>query len=132
MKRALLSVYDKAGVVDLARRLHGLGWTLVSSGGTARVLADAGLPVTDVAELSVETRRGLARKAFATTAAYDAAVVEWLDGRGPAADDPLPATLHLVLEKAQELRYGENPHQRGARYRRVGQRSWWDDAVQLG
>ena len=37
-----------------------------------------------------------------------------------------------MLEKAQELRYGENPHQRGARYRRVGERSWWDDAVQLG
>ena len=49
-----------------------------------------------------------------------------------AAGDPLPATVHLVLEKAQELRYGENPHQRGARYRRVGERSWWDDAVQLG
>jgi hypothetical protein len=52
MKRALLSVYDKTGVVDLARRLHELGWALVSSGGTARVLADAGLPVTDVAELT--------------------------------------------------------------------------------
>jgi phosphoribosylaminoimidazolecarboxamide formyltransferase/IMP cyclohydrolase len=234
MKRALLSVYDKTGVVDLARRLHDLGWALVSSGGTARVLADAGLPVTDVAEmtgtpailghrvvtlhpkvhgalladpddpahvddmaahgiepidlvvvnlypftdqpgiemidvggpamvraaaknhahvgvvvdpldyesvldelarageLSAATRRDLARKAFATTAAYDAAVVAWLDESGPAGDEPLPATLHLVLEKAQTLRYGENPHQCGARYRHVGRRSWWDDAVQLG
>ena len=52
MKRALLSVYDKTGVVELARRLHELGWGLVSSGGTARVLAEAGLPVTDVAELT--------------------------------------------------------------------------------
>ena len=52
MKRALLSVYDKTGVVDLARRLHDLGWTLVSSGGTARALAGAGLPVTDVADLT--------------------------------------------------------------------------------
>src|SRR3954449_473906 len=52
MKRALLSVYDKTGVVDLARRLHDLGWTLVSSGGTARALADAGLPTTDVADLT--------------------------------------------------------------------------------
>src|SRR4051794_3915467 len=52
MKRALLSVYDKTGIVDLARRLDDLGWALVSSGGTARVLADAGLPVTDVAELT--------------------------------------------------------------------------------
>jgi phosphoribosylaminoimidazolecarboxamide formyltransferase/IMP cyclohydrolase len=234
MKRALLSVYDKTGVVDLARRLHDLRWALVSSGGTARVLADAGLPVTDVAELtgtpailghrvvtlhpkvhgalladpddpahvddmaaygiepidlvvvnlypftdqpgiemidvggpamvraaaknhahvgvvvdpldydavldelaragelSAATRRNLARKAFATTAAYDTAVVAWLDESGAGTDDPLPATFHLVLEKAQELRYGENPHQRGARYRQVGRRSWWDDAVQLG
>src|SRR3954466_4955282 len=52
MKSALLSVYDKTGVVGLARRLHDLGWSLVSSGGTARVLADAGLPVTDLAELT--------------------------------------------------------------------------------
>ena len=52
MPTALLSVYDKAGVVDLGRGLHDLGWRLVSSGGTARALADAGLPVTDVAELT--------------------------------------------------------------------------------
>src|SRR5947209_12226064 len=52
MTRALLSVYDKTGVVELARGLHKLGWTLVSSGGTARVLVDAGLPVTDVADLT--------------------------------------------------------------------------------
>jgi phosphoribosylaminoimidazolecarboxamide formyltransferase/IMP cyclohydrolase len=81
--------------------------------------------------LADATRRELARKAFATTAAYDAAVVAWLDESAPS-EDPLPATLHLVLERAQELRYGENPHQCGARYRRVGRRSWWDDAVQLG
>jgi phosphoribosylaminoimidazolecarboxamide formyltransferase/IMP cyclohydrolase len=40
--------------------------------------------------------------------------------------------VHLALERAQSLRYGENPHQQGARYRRVGARSWWDDAVQHG
>ena len=50
--RALLSVYDKTGVVDLARGLHDLGWDLVSSGGTARAIAEAGVPVTDVAELT--------------------------------------------------------------------------------
>jgi len=49
---ALLSVYDKAGVVELARGLHELGWTLVSSGGTAGAIAAADLPVTDVAELT--------------------------------------------------------------------------------
>ena len=41
--RALLSVYDKTGVVDLARALHDLGCDLVSSGGTATAIADAGL-----------------------------------------------------------------------------------------
>ena len=50
--RALLSVYDKSGVVDLARGLHELGWDLVSSGGTARAVAEAGVPVTDVADLT--------------------------------------------------------------------------------
>ena len=234
MKRALLSVYDKSGVIELASGLHQLGWTLVSSGGTARVLIDAGLPVTDVAELtgvpailghrvvtlhpkvhgglladrddpahaadmaahdiepidllvanlypfaqqpgiemidiggpamvraaaknhahvgvvvdpadfggvleeiradgelSAATRRRLARTAFAHTAAYDAAIVTWLDATAPEGVGDLPPTLHLALERAQELRYGENPHQHGARYRRVGARSWWDDAVQHG
>ncbi len=50
--RALLSVYDKSGIVDLARELADLGVDLVSSGGTATVLRDAGLTVTDVSELT--------------------------------------------------------------------------------
>jgi phosphoribosylaminoimidazolecarboxamide formyltransferase/IMP cyclohydrolase len=49
---ALLSVSDKAGIVDLARDLHALGVRLVSTGGTAKLLADAGLPVTEVAEVT--------------------------------------------------------------------------------
>ena len=44
----------------------------------------------------------------------------------------LPPTLHLTLERAGVLRYGENPHQRGARYRTAGTASWWDDAQQHG
>ncbi len=236
--RALLSVYDKTGVVDLARGLSGLGWELVSSGGTAAALADAGLEVTPVEEvtgspemlsdrvktlhpkihgglladldlpehradleaqgiepfgllvsnlypfrsdpsialidiggpamvraaaknhahvgvvtdpadyetvlaelgehghLSVATRRRLARTAFAHTAAYDAAIVGWFDdtdatlaadaGEGPS----LPPTVHLAIERVQDLRYGENPHQVGARYRAVGEASWWDDVEQ--
>ncbi len=229
MPTALLSVYDKTGVVDLARSLHDLGWSLISSGGTAAQIAAAGIEVTDVADLtgfpailghrvvtlhpkvhgglladptdaehrrdleeygiepislavinlypfstdpgielidvggptmvraaaknhahvgvvvdpsdyvpvvdelrssgvlSDETRRRLARAAFAHTAAYDAAIVEWFDG-----DEALPSSLHLSLESAGELRYGENPHQRGARYRFGGQQSWWDTAVQHG
>jgi phosphoribosylaminoimidazolecarboxamide formyltransferase/IMP cyclohydrolase len=233
---ALLSVYDKSGIVDLARGLHELGWSIVSSGGTAAAIAGAGLPVTDVAELtgfpailghrvvtlhpkvhggiladlddpthraelaehgidpislvvvnlypfgsnpgielidvggpamvraaaknhahvgvvvdpadyvtvldelrasgslSDATRLRLARQAFAATSAYDAAIVEWLDGAPTStlADGSLPATLELTLDLVQPLRYGENPHQAGARYRLRGARSWWDDAVQHG
>ncbi|CAN5739140.1 bifunctional phosphoribosylaminoimidazolecarboxamide formyltransferase/IMP cyclohydrolase [soil metagenome] len=237
--RALVSVYDKAGVAELAAGLVALGWELVSSGGTARALADAGVAVTEVAHvtgfpempgglvktlhprihagiladtddtghrayldaqgtepidlvvcnlypfgaepsiatidiggptmvraaaknharvgvvvdpgdyggvldelraagaLSATTRRRLARAAYAHTATYDAAIVAWFDDEdrtaaGPGAN-PLPATLHLSLERAQDLRYGENPHQFGARYRFTGsQGGWWDAAIQHG
>ena len=50
MTTALLSVSDKTGVVDLARALHGLGVKLLSTGGTAKLLAEAGLPVVEVAQ----------------------------------------------------------------------------------
>jgi phosphoribosylaminoimidazolecarboxamide formyltransferase/IMP cyclohydrolase len=225
--RALLSVYDKTGVVDLAHRLNDLGVELISSGGTAAAIAAAGLAVTDVAELTgfppmlghrvvtlhplvhggiladrddpahradLEThgitpidlvvvnlypfasepsielidvggpamvraaaknhahvgvlvdpadydevidqlrdhgglddalRRRLARKAFAHTAAYDAAIVDWFDD-----GEPLPPSLHVAVRHAQALRYGENPHQVGARYS-TGE-SCWDRAVQHG
>ncbi len=238
--RALLSVYDKRGLVDLARGLHELGWELVSSGGTSTALTEAGIPHLEVAAvtgapemlggrvktlhpviaggiladranpqhvadldargiepidlvvcnlypfrsdpsiemidiggptmvraaaknhgsvgvvvdpdrypavlaelradgtLAAGTRRALAREAFAHVAAYDAAIVEWLDagddgGRPGGAgvdEDLLPPVIHLTLDRAGALRYGENPHQRGARYRIAGRRSWWDDVVQ--
>lgn len=231
--RVLLSVYDKTGLVDLATALVTLGHELVSSGGTSRALADAGIDhqtvesvtaapemlggrvktlhprihggiladrsnadhlaqleeqgiepiglvvcnlypfgsdpsielidvggptmvraaaknfahvgvVVDPADyatvvdelrrdgaLSGTTRRRLARAAFAHTAAYDGAIATWFDTLEDAAD-PLPPTIHLSLEKARTLRYGENPHQVGARYREVGRASWWDDVVQHG
>lgn len=50
MPKALLSVYDKSGLVDFARGLVDLGWELLASGGTARLLAENGLPVTEVAD----------------------------------------------------------------------------------
>ncbi len=50
--RALISVSDKTGIVDLARSLHALGVTLLSTGGTAKLLAEQGLPVTEVAEVT--------------------------------------------------------------------------------
>ena len=233
--RALISVWDKTGVVDFARELRDLGWDLVASGGTSLALAAAGVAHVDVAEvtgfpemldgrvktlhprihggiladrfkeshrdalvhhdiatidlvvvnlypfssdpsielidvggpsmvraaaknhhhvgvvtspdqysavlaelsaagsLSDGTRHKLARAAFAATAAYDADIVEWMDrggALGVTPDDELPPSLHLTLERTDVLRYGENPHQRGARYRIAGQESWWDSVVQ--
>jgi phosphoribosylaminoimidazolecarboxamide formyltransferase/IMP cyclohydrolase len=233
MKRALISVYDKTGLEAFAHGLVSLGYELISSGGTSRALAEAGIdhlevesvtgapemmdgrvktlhpkihggiladrskpshmddleangivpidlvicnlypfraepsiemidvggptmvraaaknhahvgivvdpadygPVLDELrredELTDETRRRLARAAFAHTAAYDAAIASWFD-ESDASQDPLPPTIHLALEKVDELRYGENPHQRGARYRTVGRTGWWDTCTQHG
>ena len=228
VRRALLTVYDKTGVVELGRALVELGATLVSSGGTAQTLSDAGLPVTLVEEvtafpemlggrvktlhpkihgglladrrraehveelaehgiepfdllvsnlypfretvasgggfedviekidiggpamvraaaknfasvgvvvdpawygelvlelrseggLTLETRRASAAAAFVHTAAYDAAVAAWFAGQD--ADGALPGFVGLAFEKAGDLRYGENPHQRGGLYAEVG------------
>lgn len=233
MPRALLSVFDKTGIADFASALHQLGWDIVSSGGTAQHLNDAGIPVTDVADITglppildhrvvtlhpkihgglladvdkpqhvaemgeygiepfalvvvnlypfgsnpsvdlidiggpamvraaaknyahvgvivdtvdydvvldmirnedfnVEARKQLAHKAFRITSAYDAAVASWLgdDVRG-SVEAVLPPFLTIVAERGEVLRYGENPHQFGARYRLPGAQSWWDSALQL-
>jgi phosphoribosylaminoimidazolecarboxamide formyltransferase/IMP cyclohydrolase len=67
--------------------------------------------------LSRDLRRALAAEAFACTAAYEAAISAWFnEGQG------FPETLTLSFEKVQDLRYGENPHQRGAYYRDAGAR----------
>jgi phosphoribosylaminoimidazolecarboxamide formyltransferase/IMP cyclohydrolase len=228
IRRALLSVADKGGLVDLARTLAEFGCSLVSTGSTATALRDAGLPVTSVADvtgvpemlggrvktlhpsihagiladqndpghveelgelgiepfdlvvvnlypfretvasgaypaevveqidiggpamvraaaknfgsvaivvsphrysliseelrrtggLSLSTRRRLAGEAFAHTAAYDVAVAAWF---GTGEDEPrLPQFVGVALDKMEDLRYGENPHQPGALYRSVG------------
>jgi phosphoribosylaminoimidazolecarboxamide formyltransferase/IMP cyclohydrolase len=52
MPRALLSVSDKTGLIDFARRLAELGWELVSTGGTAKALRDAGLAPRDVSDVT--------------------------------------------------------------------------------
>ena len=49
MPTALLSVSNKKGLVELARELSKLGWSLLASGGTATAIRDAGLPVQDIA-----------------------------------------------------------------------------------
>ena len=50
MPTALFSVHDKTGLVDFARGLHNLGWSLIASGGTANLLRENKLPVTEVAD----------------------------------------------------------------------------------
>jgi phosphoribosylaminoimidazolecarboxamide formyltransferase / IMP cyclohydrolase len=69
---------------------------------------------------SIDTRSSLAAKAFAHTARYDTMVSNYLLGRETDASESFPATLPLVYEKIQDLRYGENPHQRAAFYRELG------------
>ena len=230
--RALISVYDKTGVVELAAGLVEMGWELIASGGTARVIAAAGLPVVDTADhtgsppmlghrvvtlhprihggiladrddpdhradleansidpidlvvvnlypfeaspgietidiggptmvraaaknhahvgvvvdpddyeavlgelrsdgrLSATTRLQLAGKAFAHTAAYEAAIAGWFSAEAGPDEPGLPAVIRLELERAETLRYGENPHQRGARYRARGTSGFFDDVAQ--
>jgi phosphoribosylaminoimidazolecarboxamide formyltransferase/IMP cyclohydrolase len=67
--------------------------------------------------VSLETRRQLATEAFATTAAYEAAIAAWF-----AEPEPFPPTLVLSLDKVIDLSYGENPHQRAAYYADRGAR----------
>jgi phosphoribosylaminoimidazolecarboxamide formyltransferase / IMP cyclohydrolase len=227
VRRALISVYDKTGLDDLARALAGIGAEIVSTGSTAQAIRDAGVAVTEVSDvtgfpevldgrvktlhprihaailadrsnpehvatladhgiepidlvvvnlypfaltvadhevtdaraiemidiggptlvraaaknhahvgivvqppyddlitdlkdgaLTLEQRRAMAQAAFAATASYDADVRDWLQ-----RDEAFPARYGPVYTKAQDLRYGENPHQRAAYY--VGRGGAW-------
>jgi phosphoribosylaminoimidazolecarboxamide formyltransferase/IMP cyclohydrolase len=99
--------------------------------------------VAVLAELEVNGRVGeglrsaLAVEAFRHTGAYDARIAAELPGRMvaagvalpdepglPGSSDPYPPTLVVGLEKVETLRYGENPHQQAARYRRPGTSKW--------
>lgn len=223
--RALLSVYDKTGIVELARELVGRGYELISTGGTFAAIAEAGLPVTQVADVTgspeildgrvktlhprihggllarrdlpdhmaqlveqgitpidlvisnlypfetvvsqpgaadediienidiggpamvrasaknfasvlivtdpadygtvltalkddvvtPELRRGLAAKAYAHVSAYDALVAQYLR----ADDTAFPGELSIALRKIATPKYGENPQQLAAAYRRL-------------
>jgi phosphoribosylaminoimidazolecarboxamide formyltransferase/IMP cyclohydrolase len=226
IRRALLSVSDKAGVVELARALASHGIELLSTGGTARLLSEAGIAVREVASYTgfpeimagrvktlhprihggllgrrgiddavmqehgiapidllvvnlypfaatiarpncsyddavenidiggpamlraaaknhadvtvlvdpadyaavlgelaasggttLATRSRLAAKCYAHTAAYDAMVSSYLAAQLASETERFPVTLALQFHKEIELRYGENPHQRGAFYR---------------
>lgn len=227
-KRALISVSDKTGITEFARQLEEQGWEILSTGGTAKALEEAGLAVTNVSdvtgfpecfdgrvktlhpaihggllnirdnaehqkqkkelgiedidlvcinlypfaqtvakgaeldecienidiggptmlrsaaknyrfvtvvtdpadyamvldelkkdgETSLDTRYELALKVFETTAHYDAMISDYL--KKQAGKDFLRDTLTLTFEKVQDLRYGENPHQKAAFYHEVG------------
>lgn len=226
IRRALISVSDKTGVAEFATALAGMGVTIISTGGTARALKEAGLKVTGIEEVTgfpemmdgrvktlhpkihggllglrdkaqhaaamkehdiepidlvcvnlypfektvarpdctleeaienidiggpsmvrsasknyrfvtivtssdqygrvleemrrnggattLELRQELARAAFGLTASYDAAIAQYLNRQ---AGERFPARLSVAMVKGQELRYGENPHQRGAFYK---------------
>ncbi|MFM7872891.1 MAG: bifunctional phosphoribosylaminoimidazolecarboxamide formyltransferase/IMP cyclohydrolase PurH, partial [Actinomycetota bacterium] len=86
--------------------------------------------ITTHGAVSELMRRDLARRAFATTADYDARITAWMSST--TTGDALPDHLILDAEVAHPLRYGENPHQSGALYRLRGARSWWDGIVQHG
>jgi phosphoribosylaminoimidazolecarboxamide formyltransferase/IMP cyclohydrolase len=68
-------------------------------------------------EISMQMRRALAAAAFSTTAAYEAAIARWF-----ADVEAFPDTLVTAYTKIMDLRYGENPHQRGAYYAEQGAR----------
>jgi phosphoribosylaminoimidazolecarboxamide formyltransferase / IMP cyclohydrolase len=231
LRRVLISVTDKTGIIDFARALASFGAEIISTGGTARMIRENGVPVRDVADvtgfpemldgrvktmhpkvsggilairgradhmaaiaehgiapidmvvvnlyrfeevaakagaafeelienidiggptmiraaaknyqdvavvvspadydaivaelrasgdLSHDTKWSLAKKAFRTTAEYDAAISVRLDQEGQPAAAALPAELRVRAPKLLDLRYGENPHQSAALYGRKG------------
>jgi phosphoribosylaminoimidazolecarboxamide formyltransferase/IMP cyclohydrolase len=67
--------------------------------------------------LTLQTRKGLAAKAFACTARYDASISTWF---AASTHQGFPPTWSDTYEKVSDLRYGENPHQQAAYYARVG------------
>jgi phosphoribosylaminoimidazolecarboxamide formyltransferase/IMP cyclohydrolase len=72
----------------------------------------------ETGSLSRETRRRLAARAFATSAAYESAISTWFNGR-----EPFPETLTPTFDKVADLAYGENPHQAAAFYVERGART---------
>ena len=51
-KRALISVFDKSGIVDFAKSLNSMGWEIISTGGTSKKLKEEGLQVKDISDLT--------------------------------------------------------------------------------
>ena len=93
---------------------------VVVSPGQYPSVADA----VEAGGLDAEHRRSLAQEAFFHTAAYDAAIVGYLEG-------DLGERMVLALERDDLLRYGENPHQAAASYRSASGGGWWTRARQI-
>ena len=104
-------------MVRAASKNHESVTVIVDPADYSRVLGD--LDANDGAT-SIDTRSSLAAKAFAHTAKYDTMVSNYLLARESEDAASFPDTLPLVYEKVQDLRYGENPHQRAAFYREPG------------
>jgi phosphoribosylaminoimidazolecarboxamide formyltransferase / IMP cyclohydrolase len=101
-------------MIRAAAKNHAFAAVVVDPGDYEGVLAE--LEELD-GRLSLATRERLAASAFACTARYDAAISGWFAAR-EAGD--FPAQMSNAYERVSELRYGENPHQRGAYYAQVG------------
>lgn len=74
----------------------------------------------DEGQVSAQTRRRLAVKAFQHTAHYDSVITNYLDRDTPTGENQFPTFLPVRFEKLSPLRYGENMHQQGAFYREMG------------
>jgi len=101
-----------------AAKNHADVTALVDPADYAAVLAE----IDDGGGTSIDTRSRLAAKAFAHTARYDTTVASYLQQRLGYEDDGFDDLLALYFDKQQDLRYGENPHQRAAFYRSPGAR----------
>jgi len=94
MKRALLSVSDKTGLIELATQLHQLGIELLSTGGTATALVRAGIPVTNVSDV---TGFRSALTAGSRHCIRKSMVGSWLSGTTRNTWQPLPAWVSSRL-----------------------------------
>ena len=100
-------------MVRACAKNHAYTTIVVNSNDYARVLGE--LAAQD-GQVSSATRFDLAVKAFEHTAGYDCAIADYLGRKVNAADEAFPRTFNLQLEKKQDMRYGENPHQKAAFY----------------
>ena len=71
-------------------------------------------------QVSLDTKFYLMQKVFMHTSSYDTMIADYL--KKERGDDSLPETLTMTFEKVEDMRYGENPHQKAAFYREIGKK----------